>query len=65
MTTQSRGSVSIGAAASRSDIPSKTIRFYEEIGLIGPARRLGNRYRAYREEDVQTLRFIHRARRRL
>lgn len=52
----------IGEAASRSGMAPKTIRFYEEIGLIGPAERLANRYRAYSEKDVHTLGFIHRAR---
>lgn len=55
--------LTIGAAASRSGVPSKTIRFYEEIGLIAPPERLENRYRAYDEKDIQTLRFIQRARR--
>jgi Cu(I)-responsive transcriptional regulator len=56
------GAMSIGEAASRSGVPPKTIRYYEEIGLIAPAERLENRYRAYSETDVQTLRFIQRAR---
>lgn len=56
------GWVRIGEAASRTGVPAKTIRFYEEIRLISPARRLDNRYRAYSEQDVQTLRFIQRAR---
>lgn len=54
--------MTIGEAASRSAMPPKTIRFYEEIGLIGPAERFDNGYRAYSENDVHTLRFIHRAR---
>lgn len=54
--------ISIGEAASRSGVLPKTIRYYEEIGLIAPAERLENRYRAYDENDVQTLRFIQRAR---
>ena len=54
--------MTIGEAAARSRVPAKTIRFYEESGLIRPAQRLGNRYRAYDDNDVQTLRFIHRAR---
>jgi MerR family copper efflux transcriptional regulator len=58
----SNGVMSIGDAASRSGVPPKTIRYYEEIGLIAPAERLENRYRAYSETDVQTLRFIQRAR---
>jgi MerR family copper efflux transcriptional regulator len=58
----SNGVLSIGDAASRSGVPPKTIRYYEEVGLIAPAERLENRYRAYDENDVQTLRFIQRAR---
>lgn len=56
------GVMSIGEAASQSGVPPKTIRYYEEIGLIAPAERLENRYRAYDDNDVQTLRFIQRAR---
>jgi MerR family copper efflux transcriptional regulator len=56
------GVMTIGEAAMRSGVPPKTIRFYEEIGLVGPARRLNNRYRAYGEADVRTLRFVNRAR---
>ena len=54
--------VSISEAARRSGVPAKTIRFYEESGIIAPPLRGENRYRIYREADVQTLRFIHRAR---
>jgi MerR family copper efflux transcriptional regulator len=43
-------------------VPPKTIRFYEEIGRIGPAERLSNRYRAYADRDVETLRFVRRPR---
>src|SRR5260370_13984257 len=52
----------IGDVAQRSGMPSKTIRYYEDIGLIGPADRLDNSYRAYGESDVRRLRFIHQAR---
>jgi Cu(I)-responsive transcriptional regulator len=52
----------IGEAAARSGVPCKTIRFYEEVGLIAPAARSANGYRGYRAGDVQTLRFIQRAR---
>ena len=58
----SNGIMSIGEAASQSGVPPKTIRYYEEIGLIAPAERMENRYRAYDEKDIQTLRFIQRAR---
>ncbi len=54
--------VTIGEAAARSGVPPKAIRFYEESGIIKPAVRGENRYRAYSDADVQTLRFIQRAR---
>ena len=39
-------------------ITKKNIRFYEEKGLITPARNEDNRYREYSDEDVETLRKI-------
>lgn len=54
--------MTIGEAAARSGVPPKTIRFYEEAGIIKPAARRENRYRTYDEAAVQTLRFINRAR---
>lgn len=54
--------MTIGQASVRSGVPAKTIRFYEELGLVKPAERLANRYRCYDESNVQTLRFIRRAR---
>jgi MerR family transcriptional regulator, copper efflux regulator len=56
------GRLRIGELSTRSGVPAKTIRFYEHIGLIERASRTSNRYRSYGESDVQTLRFIHRAR---
>ena len=54
--------MNIGAAAERSGLPPKTIRFYEEVGLVRPAKRQDNRYRDYDETDIHRLRFIQRAR---
>jgi MerR family copper efflux transcriptional regulator len=52
----------IGEAANRSGVSPKTIRFYEEAGIIKRAARGENHYRTYGEADIQTLRFIQRAR---
>ena len=52
----------IGEAASKAGLPAKTIRFYEEIGLVTPATRSDNGYRTYADRDVHVLRFLHRSR---
>ena len=53
--------MNIGQAAEQTRLPPKTIRYYEEIGLLRPARR-ANGFRDYGERDVHELRFIARAR---
>lgn len=54
--------MNIGTAAKRSGVPAKTIRYYEGVGLIPSAGRTAAGYRVYSDADVETLRFIHRAR---
>jgi Cu(I)-responsive transcriptional regulator len=54
--------MNIGKAATRSGVPAKTIRYYEEVGLIPKAARTNGGYRDYSDQEVETLRFIHRAR---
>lgn len=53
--------MNIGEVAKRAGLPPKTIRYYEEIGLIDPMRS-ANGYRAFRENDLHKLAFIGRAR---
>ena len=44
-----------------SGLPAKTIRYYDEIGLVTPGRR-ANGYRDYDDRAVQKLAFLKRAR---
>jgi len=54
--------MNIGEAAKSSGVPAKTIRYYESIALIPPAQRTGAGYRDFDRKDIETLRFIQRAR---
>lgn len=53
--------MNINEVAQKAGLPAKTIRYYEEIGLIRPAR-APNGYRRFRDSDLQKLAFIARAR---
>ncbi|WP_299847267.1 Cu(I)-responsive transcriptional regulator [uncultured Roseovarius sp.] len=53
--------MNIGDVAKRIDMPVKTIRYYEDIGLISPLRDT-NGYRVFRETDMHKLAFLGRAR---
>ena len=53
--------MNIGEVATRAGLPAKTIRYYEEIGLITPLRDT-NGYRAFRDSDLHKLTFLSRAR---
>jgi len=53
--------MNVGEAAHRSGLPAKTIRYYEDIGLIRPAR-AENGYRDYSASDIHKLAFLRRAR---
>jgi len=53
--------MNIGQAAQATGLPPKTIRYYEEIALVRPARD-SNGYRAFSEADLHKLRFLGRSR---
>jgi len=54
--------MNIGEAAHASGVTAKMIRHYEHIGLLRPVPRSDSGYRLYTDTEVQTLRFIRRAR---
>jgi Cu(I)-responsive transcriptional regulator len=53
--------MNIGVVARKSGLPAKTIRYYEDIGLVR-ADRKPNGYRDYSDDHLNTLRFLARAR---
>lgn len=48
----------IGEVEKRIGIPKATIRYYEDKGLIHPARNNENNYRNYSEDDIMKLKHI-------
>ena len=53
--------MNIGDVAERSGLPPKTIRYYEDIGLVTP-QRAANGYRSFRDSDLHKLTFLGHAR---
>ncbi len=50
--------VQIGELAKNLNITTRTIRYYEEIGLMGKNERLDGATRSYSKDDVLRLKFI-------
>ena len=48
----------IGEVAERTGLTQRTLRYYEEIGLLPPAPRLEGGFRLYTEADLQRLEHI-------
>ncbi|MBL4811209.1 MAG: Cu(I)-responsive transcriptional regulator [Rhodobacteraceae bacterium] len=53
--------MNIQQVAKKTGLPAKTIRYYEEIGLVSPPR-AANGYRDFGEDDAHKLTFLGRAR---
>ncbi|MFH0256329.1 Cu(I)-responsive transcriptional regulator [Vibrio rumoiensis] len=54
--------MNISQASSLTGLSAKSIRFYEDKGIITPPRRLNNGYRDYQESQVEQLKIVARAR---
>ncbi len=52
----------IGEAAEAAGLPVKTVRYYADIGLVGPDGRSDAGYRVYGKEEIAKLAFVRRAR---
>lgn len=58
MTDNKEKPVQIGELAKRLGITTRTIRYYEEIGLMGPSERMDGGTRMYKRDDILRLKFI-------
>jgi MerR family transcriptional regulator, copper efflux regulator len=54
--------LTIGQLAQATGVSAKTIRYYEEVGVLPRAGRTPAGYRQYAQQGVHRLRFIRRAR---
>ena len=53
--------MNIGEVSRAVGLPAKTIRYYEDIGLVRPLRGV-NGYRDFNEQDLHKLAFLGRSR---
>lgn len=51
----------IGELSTRSGVPAKTIRYYEDVGLLGKPERTDSGYRVYAPDAAERLLFIKKA----
>ena len=58
MLSANEAPIAIGEVARNLGITTRTIRYYEEIGLMGPPERLGGGTRMYGRAQILRLKFI-------
>ena len=59
-TTDSNEDLPIGELSTRLGLSARTIRYYEELGLLPGVRRRSGGRRVYGESEIERLRFIER-----
>lgn len=53
--------LSIGQVATAAEVNVQTLRYYERVGLVPPAKRSRAGYRLYTDETVRMVTFVKRA----
>ncbi len=53
----------IGELSKQLSLPTHTIRYYEQLGLLDPPQRSEAQYRLYTKSDAERLHFIQKAKR--
>jgi DNA-binding transcriptional MerR regulator len=54
------GQIRIGDLAHRVGLTERTIRYYEELGLLESVKRLDGGVRVYTDDDVRRLKYIRK-----
>lgn len=54
--------LNIGDAARATGLPTKTVRYYADVGLVVPSGRSESGYRLYGDAELRKLAFVRRAR---
>jgi DNA-binding transcriptional MerR regulator len=62
LSIDARGLFTIEQVAARTELTKRTLRYYEEVGLLPPTGRTEGNYRRYSEEDIQRLERIKKLR---
>lgn len=60
MSEKNEASLQIGEVAERTGVTQRTLRFYEEKGLLTPPGRMDGGFRLYSEDDVKRVKYIRR-----
>ena len=60
MPEENEAYLQIGEVAERTGVTQRTLRFYEEKGLLRPPSRMDGGFRLYSEEDVKRVDHIRR-----
>src|SRR5437588_10464672 len=55
LTSKEQNFYTIEQVASRTGLTKRTLRYYEEVGLLPPTGRTEGNYRRYSEADIQRL----------
>lgn len=54
--------MNIGEISKRAELPTKTVRYYADVGLVKPTGRTDAGYRTYDGKTLRKLIFVRRAR---
>ncbi len=60
--TDAPGQFSIEQVAAQTGLTKRTLRYYEEVGLLPPTGRTEGNYRRYSQNDIQRLEHIKKLR---